>query len=370
MASALIIDNWLLQDIGNCLSSGLGCDSSSEIVIDRQHNSHSILDVPKAGVQLEALLGLLVDIVFRDSLVVDSGFVESWTKNQTAFAPLLNSGLVRALPFKDYEDRLKEARRIALDQLCITSSLRQEQRQNEESWNAGKGPANAYMSAVVWGTAGMLGRSHVYEAPYSGHPLRKRVIEQTIFASPVRDMVSETLEWITDEKFRLFETKGKDGAQRTATLILPPVAIEIIEESSDIHQLIPIAYQLRDKYAKMREWMKSIQIAMDNEDPKGIAKYKKTLSAVSKDLDRAMGNTEVGKISLKIGIGWPSVSIVLGTMNDVIKKFGMRAMLNNQIFSPQGEKSIRKLLRMFQEDNSSLGLSAQEYLRIKRKNQA
>ncbi len=367
MGSALIIDNWLLQDIGNCLSSGLGSDSASEVVIDQQHNYHTVLDVPEAGVQLEALLGLLVDIVFRDSLIVDSEFVESWTEHQAAFSPLLNSGLVRALPFKAHEGRLTEAKRFVLDRLCVTPSLREEQGRNEESWAAGNGPANEYMSAVIWGTAGMLGRSHVYEAPYSGHPLRKRVIEQTILASPSRDAFSETLEWMAEERLRLFETKVKDGSQRTATLVLPPVAIEIIEESKDIDQLIPIAYQLRDKYAKVREWMKTIQMAMDTEDPKGIAKYKKTLSAVSKDIDRAMGNTEVGKISVKIGIGWPSISIALGTLDDVIKKFGMRAMLNNQIFSPQGEKVIKKLLRMFDEETSSLGLSAQEYLRVRRK---
>ena len=164
MGSSLIIDNWLLQDIGNCLSSGLGDDNASEIVIDQKHNNHSVLDVPEAGVQLEAFLGLLVDIVFRDSLIVDSGFVVSWVEHQAAFTPLLNSGLVRALPFKTHEDRLREAKRFVLDRLCITSSLREEQRRNEESWAAGKGPANEYMSAVIWGTAGMLGRSHVYEA--------------------------------------------------------------------------------------------------------------------------------------------------------------------------------------------------------------
>lgn len=367
MGSALIIDNWLLQDIGSCLSHGLDLGSSSEIAIDRQDNSHAILDVPSAGVQLEALLDFLVHIVFRDSLVVDSGFVESWAGHQTAFSPLLNSGLVRALPFKAHEDRLRETKRFVLDRLCVTPSLREEQRRNEESWAAGKGPANGYMSAVIWGAAGMLGRSHVYEAPYSGHPLRKRVIEQTILASPPRDAVSETMEWMAEERLRLFETKAKDGSQRTAMLVLPPVAIEIIEESRDTDQLIQIAYQLREKYAKVREWMKSIQIAMDTEDSKGMAKYKKTLSAVSKDLDRAMGNTDVGKISLKIGIGQPSVSIVLGTLDDVVKKFGMRAMLNSQIFSPQGEKSIKKLLCMFDEDISCLGLSVQEYLRVSRK---
>lgn len=363
MGNSLIIDNWLLQDVGNCLSDGLSSGGSSEIKISQTSDSHSIYDVPSAGVQLEALLGLLVDIVFRDSLVVDSEFTNTWTAYQNTFAALLRPGLVQALPFRLHDDRLRDAKRFVLDRLCVTPTLREAQKRNEESWATRKVAEDPYMSAVIWGTAGMLSRSHVFQAPYSGHPLRKRVMEQTVLAMPSRDMVAETLEWLTDERLRLYETKSNDGSQRTAALVLPPVAIEIIEESRDINQLIPIAYQLRDKYAKMREWMESIQTAMDTEDSKEIAKYKKTLHAVSKDLNRAMGDTDIGKVNLKIGWGWPSISISVGTLNDVMKKFGMRAMLNNQIFTGHGEKSIKKLLRMFGEEKSGIGLSAQAYLR-------
>lgn len=367
MVSALIIDNWLLQDIGNCLSHGLSPDDSSEVVINQPDDIHTIRDVPSAGVQLEALLGLLVDIVFRDSLVVDSEFTDTWIPYRDTFAPLLQSGLVRALPFRAHDDRLSDARRFVLDRLCVTSTLRDAQKQNEVSWAAGRGPDNSYMSSVIWGTAGMLGRSHVFEAPYSGHPLRKRIIEQTVLASPSRDIVAETFEWMSEERLRLFETNAKDGSQRTATLVLPPVAIDIIEESRDINELISVAYQLRDKYAKMREWLKAIQIAMDTEDSKEIAKYKKTLHAVSKDLNRAMGDTNTGQVTLKIGLGWPSISISVGTLDDVKKRFGMRAMLNSQIFAGQGERSIGKLLRMFDEETSNVGLLAHEYLRTSRK---
>lgn len=366
MGSSLIIDNWLLQDIGSCLSHGLSPDSSSEITISQPADTHTIRDAPSAGVQLEALLGLLVDIVFRDSLVVDSEFTDTWSEYQDTFTHLVQSGLIRALPFRAHDERLRDAKRFALDRLCVTSTLREAQRRNEESWAARKGSDNAYMSTVIWGAAGMLSRSHVFDAPYSGHPLRKRVIEQTILASPQRDMVAETFEWMAEERLRLFETKAKHGTQKTAVLILPPVVIEIIEESKDIHDLIRVAYQLRDKYAKMREWMKSIQMAIDAEDTKQIAKYKKTLHAVSKDLNRAMGDTDTGKITLKIGLGWPSISTPIGTLDDVMKRFGMRAMLNNQIFSAQGEKSVKKLLRMFDEETTSLGLAAQEYLRVSR----
>ena len=365
MGTPLIIDNWLLQDIGNSLASGLVGGNASEVVINQAEDSHYMLQIPEAGVRLEALLGLLVDIVFRDSLVVDSDFTGTWAAYTTDFAPLLDSGLVRAIPFNMREEDLSEARRYVLSKLCITSTLREEQRRNEESWAAGKGAANPYMSAVVWGTAGMVGRSHVYEAPYSGHPLRKRVIEQTILANPKRDAITETLDWVNSERLRIFESRARDGSQKTATLILPPVAMEIIEEAQDVQQLIPVAYQLRDKYAKMREWMNSVQMAIDSEDPKALGKYKKLLSAVSKDIDRAIGDADAGQVSLSIGTGWPSVSISLGTIGNVRKRFGMRATLNNQIYSAQGEKTVKRLLRMFGEERSSVGLKAQDYLRTR-----
>jgi len=363
MGSALIIDNWLLQDIGSCLSQGLNRDNVSEVVIHRADDSHSIRDVPAAGVQIEALLGFLVDIVLRDSIVVDSAFTNTWSDYEKYFAMLLGQGLMRPLPLGAYDERLKESKRYALEQLCVTSTLREAQQQNERSWAARKGAENPYMSAVIWGTAGMLSRSHVFEAPYSGHPLRKRVIEQTVLASPSRDAVAEILEWMNDERLRLYEAKVTKGLQRTATLVLPPIAIEIIEASADIDDLVTVAYQLRDKYVGMREWMRSIQTAMECENPKEIAKYKKTLDAVSKDLGRAMGKNDTGKITLKIGLGWPSISISVGTLDEVMKKFGMRATLNNQIFTGQGERSVKKLLRMFEEEKSRVGLSVQQYLR-------
>lgn len=363
MGSSLLIDNWLLQDIGDCLTHGLNEGTSSEIVIGQLEDNHSIREVTSAGVQLEGLLGLLADIVFRDSIVVDAGFTDTWEQYQDAFAVLLQPGLLRALPFLAHDNGLTAARQFMLDRLCITSTLREAQKRNEVSWAAGRGAEDSYMSIVIWGTAGMLGRSHVCEAPYSGHPLRKKVIEQSIFAKPSRDVVSETLEWLAEERLQVFQIEAKHGSQTTATIVLPPVVVEIIEEAKDVHELIPIAYQMRDKYAKMREWLKSVQIAVESEDSKGILKYKKTLNAVANDLKRAVGNNGAGNLTFKLGIGWPSVSMSIGTLDDIKKNFGMRAMLNNQILSPQGEKSIKKLLRMFDVDGTSLGLSAQEYLR-------
>lgn len=363
MGNTLIIDNWLLQDIGSCLSKGLSRESASEIEIKRADDSHLIRDVPEAGIQIEALLGFLVDIVLRDSIVVDSAFTNTWEDYKEYYTTLLGQAFIRHLPLGTYDERLRESRQYVLEQLCVTSTLREIQRLNEQSWVDRKEAVDPYMSAVLWGTAGMLSRSHVFEAPYSGHPLRKRVIDQTVLASPLRDAVVEIQEWMKDERLRLYETNLAKGLQRTAVLVLPPIAVEIIEGSVDIDGLVTTAYQLRDKYAAMREWMNSIQTAIECENAKEIVKYKKTLDAVSKDLNRAMGKNDSGKITLKIGMGWPSISITVGTLDDVMKKFGLRAMLNNQIFTGQGEKSLKKLLRMFGEEKTRIGLSVQQYLR-------
>lgn len=365
MGNALIIDNWLLQDIGSCLSDGLSSDSASELVVEHSHDGHSFRDVPMAGVQVEALLEFLVDIVLRDSIILDSAFVNTWSKYESVFSTLLNQGLMRDLDLYAHEEKLIEPRKFAVEQLCVTSSLREAQKKNEQSWAAANVADDQYLSQVIWGTAGMLSRSHVFEAPYSGHPLRKKVIEQTILSISQRDAVAQVQEWINEERIRLFDVKGNNGLRRTAALILPPIAIEIIEESNDVGELISVAYQLRDKYAPLREWLRTVQEAMESEDPKKITKYKKTLNAVSKDLKRAMGSTNYGNVSLKIGLGWPSISIPVN-LDGVMKKFGMRSILNNQIFTLQGEKSLRRLLRMFDEESSRIGLSAQEYLRASR----
>lgn len=365
MGSSLIIDNWSLQDIGSCLSDGLSSDSASELVIEQSHDSHSFRDVPMAGVQIEALLEFLVDIVLRDSIILDSAFTDTWSENESVFSTLLTQGLMRALDLYAYEDKLIAPRKFAVEQLSVTSSLQEAQQRNEKSWAATGKEDDQYMSQIIWGTAGMLSRSHVFESPYSGHPLRKRVIEQTVLVNPQRDAVAETQEWINEERLRLFDIKRVNGIQRTVALVLPPIAIEVIEESKDIDELVSVACQLREKYAPLREWMKSVQEVMESEDPKGIAKYKKTLNTVSNDLNRAMGSTNTGSISLKIGLGLPSVSIPV-TLDGVMKKFGMRTILNNQIFTPHGENSVKKLLRMFEEEKSRVGLSVLEYLRLNR----
>lgn len=364
MSSQLIIDNWLLQDIGSCLSDGLSHDYDDQIVIDKQSDSHTITQIPESCIQIEALFSFLIDIVFRDTLIVDSDFTETWSEHDNHFLNLVNSGLLRTIKFRDHEKKLTEPRSLIVEKLCVTSSLLELQKLNEESWEQNKKPHNEYFSAVIWGCAGMLSRSHVFEAPYSGHPLRKRVIEQSIWKSDIDDATSKVLQWIDSERMNFYEFASENYNSKQALICLPPVIIEIIEESSDVYDLIPTAFDLRDKYRQVRNWLKEVQDAIDNEDPKKILKFKKILNSVSKDINNLVNAEKFGNIT--IGTGGISIDLGVNLINKIRNKFGIRHQLNQHIFTSSGRNSLKKLFRMFDENNSRLAIDIENYLNLKR----
>jgi hypothetical protein len=166
---------------------------------------------------------------------------------------------------------------------------------------------------------------------------------------------------------RIYEMHNKDSMIRKATLVLPPVVIDVIEEARTPDDLIPVALQLRDRHRKLREWLKAIQIAVDSEDARTIASYKKTLEAVARDIGREIGKEKerAPRISLEIGFGLPSISVELPTIDGIRKRFGMRAILSQQVFSARGEASLKKLLSMFGEKRTRLSVSVHEYLRVR-----
>jgi hypothetical protein len=367
MSSTLIIDNWYLQDISACLVEGLTSDVASEVVIDRNRNSHFFKDVPEAGVRLEALLSMLVDVVLRDQLIIDSDFKDSWEANEHVLLPLVAAGLIRDLQFRTSSHLLRQPTAAMVDKLCVTASLVEAQKKNEVTWKQSHRAADPYLSQVVWGTAGMLSRSHVFEAPYSGHPLRRRLLEQTIM-SPLRaDAVRATNEWIGAARLQLFSVERDGGCDRHASLIMPPIAVQIINEARTADQLLSIAVQMRDKHKNLREWLKEVQGALDAEDAKAIAAYTKTLDTVARDIHRKVSaESEVGKVSLKLGFSMPAINIQLPSLQGVLSRFGTRALLSQQVFERRGEKSLNKLLSMFGEVNSRIAIEVREYLRVPR----
>lgn len=62
MPNQLIFDNWTLQDVKDLYLSGLSDDSTSEIIIDEDNDSHSFQDIPKGFRQIEVLFSFLQKI--------------------------------------------------------------------------------------------------------------------------------------------------------------------------------------------------------------------------------------------------------------------------------------------------------------------
>jgi len=358
MSTALMTDNWLLQNVASCLKNGLDSDQASVLVIDQPHDSHVYKDVSAAGMQLEALLSFIGDIVLRDEILVDQGFGEGWLKYKELFSGLLGAGLLRRVDFLAHEARLVEPRKAIVSVLCATSSLRETQRKNELAWAESKEVVDNYTSQVLWGGAGMLSRSHVFEVSYSGHPARKRLFEQVLNPVVRRDIVSETMNWTVSQRLRLFQSHNKVGKFTSVSMALPLVAIDVIHEAADLSQLIPVAIQMREKHKKLREWLKAVQMAVDSEDVGAIIKYRKILDAVGRDLDRAIGDKEDRSLAVNIGLTGMSVSKKVLNVDSVLKNFGVRAELGKHVFAPQGAEVLNKLLRLFGHEKSGLGGNA------------
>jgi hypothetical protein len=362
MTNGIIIDNWLLQDVGDCLANGLYQNDVSEIVINTEKDAHSFKDVPHAGIQIEGLLDFLGDIVLRDSIYFDSKFMNTWEDTAPVFSAVTKTGLMRPVAFLEREHLLNEPRKVMVDILCVTTSLKMAQKENEISWGQNRRTKDSFMSSLIWGTAGFLSRSHVFEAPYHGHPSRKRLLDQTLFLPPTPDAVSELKEWVSSERLRIFQMKTPNGVMRRAHLVLPPISIEILNEAQSISELIPIAYQKRDKYRHVREWLKEIQTSLDSGNANPAVKFKKKLMAISRDLDGALGMRDEMPISLGFTYGFPDVSVEIPVMSGIRKRFGMSATLKKMLFTNRGTDALKHLLIMFGEERKDMELKVQSYL--------
>ncbi|MBX9903616.1 MAG: hypothetical protein K2Y31_04615 [Burkholderiales bacterium] len=105
-------------------------------------------------------------------------------------------------------------------------------------------------------------------------------------------------------------------------------------------------------------------MAFDVEDVKSIVKYKQTLTAVDRDLDRAIGDKEDRSLSLSVGLSDISLAGKVLNVDNVLKNFGVRAILGRHVFAPQGVVALNKLLRMFDHEKSGLGIQVLDYFRI------
>ena len=366
MSGPLVIDNWTLQDVNLAFEQGLSHETVDEILVDLKADSHDWKSVPHSVIQLEALLALLTNIVLRDSLIVDVEFSGAWDRGHDSIQALKDTCILTPLDFSACLNDITESRESILRQLCVTSSIREIQGANEALWRERHDTADPHMSALVWGGAGMLARSHVYGAPYLGHPFRQALLRQTPLLPCRRDSLAAMETIISRARAKLFQNLAPEQRAAIASFNLPPIAVEVIQESSHVSQLIPVAIQMRDRYEVLRVWLGEYQKALDSDDTRAIVGYRSTLDSVARSIEAKYGQSSQSSTVVTIGVRWLSVTVPIGTLIDMAKnRVGVRAMLNNLALAGSGDHAIRKLLDLFDEGHSRLGRDTHRALMVR-----
>jgi hypothetical protein len=351
MPNQILLDNWTLQEISHLGQSGLSSDQTDKLVVDQKNDSHSFEKISSGLIQLQALFSFLQNLVLRETIITDSRFIHVWDES-SSLKRIQSDGLIKIHDFQ--EEKLKEVRKAIVDQLCITSSIRKIQQQNEQEWAKSKENVDQFMSQLIWGGAGMLARGHMYETFYLPHPLRGHAFKQSPIAK--RDAYTETLSFISSNQTKLLYFDNESSEAIQAKFSLPPLISAIIEESNSFEDLFIVALQLRREYEDLRSWLKKFQEAIDHENTKGISKHTKTLESIQKHIEAKYSPDKFGSLELSFDLLSlnPSVSISMG-LNNFINKIGVRSTINDLILTRAGYSSLKKLLKLMGEENSKLG---------------
>ncbi|MCX8130891.1 MAG: hypothetical protein N3I35_12415 [Clostridia bacterium] len=295
MTCQLLLDNWLLQDVSHAMRHGLSRDSGS----------HSYESIPAAAIQIECLLNFLADIVTRDILVVDEQFAYAWENTYLPLLRLEDKNILSIQKFNTKDDRFLDIRKFVANDLCSTKSLEQAHKENEESWDREKRTAHHFLSQILWGTAGNIARSSMINAPYSPHPSRRHLLEQTTFMPSRPDAVESTMEFIRQTRVNLFEEVRQRLKIRTTQIVLPPLAVEIIESSSSTDDLFKVALQVRNDYKGFRKYMNKYQEALDSENPREMLVFKEVFDYIcAKARTNSKGQEKYGDLTISMGVGF------------------------------------------------------------------
>ena len=177
MGQRVIADNWSMQAVNELFTQGLDPDDNPGIApLTDPDKPPSAL--PQAVIDLEALFDLLTDVMLRDQILVDDQFHDAWFGQGEPLAELARRSIVRPHAFFDHPERLEAPRRDFLRRLVLNDTMANEQASNEAAWKDTRTTPHTFTSQLVWGGAGMLARAWIYEAPYTPHPLRRRLFQR------------------------------------------------------------------------------------------------------------------------------------------------------------------------------------------------
>jgi hypothetical protein len=350
MSSKVIIDNWSLQHIAELMSGGASHDDVS--VIGVSEDTHRYDTISEAAVQTEALFELLTHIVLKDEIIIDEGFTDTWESPDNPLLDLYRAKLLRPVRFSDKEEYFAELRTHLVDRLCVTSSLRSAQNENEKSWAASRSVENPFLSSVLWGGAGMLARSYYFQTPYSPHPQRRRLfIEAGVLLEGPR-AIDRLQDVIRTKRLEIVRGAVSKDPLFALHATLPPIPIHVINESNSPSQFIETALALREEYRPLRNWLRDAENAIDRGDMMSIRKIENMLDKVGTAGFGDFFNNDKGtSISIDISSFGLTIPIDISAARNL---FGVRAMMNRMVFAESGHYALSRYCRLLSLTGSSL----------------
>ena len=362
MSSGIIADNWSLQDISSLLVDGLSDDNFHEISIN--DNKHEYIPISSAVIQTEALFDLLTDIILRDEIIIDSKFTNTWEHYDSPLLEIKKHGIIRDFPFLiDYE-KISSPRDLMIKNICITESLKAEHKENVIGWESTKETPHQLLSATLWGGAGMLARSYVYEKNYTPHPLRKRLFVNTGVLLDNSDALTNVTNIINERRLNVTSKILGNDSIYSMFLNLPPIPVKVIQESNSASDLIKVALQLRSEFSDLRNWIKLFQIAITNDDIEKMHEHYRLLESVTNHIDSKLGNIKKGKFSFSAGIGTFKLSYNGDLVNDIYNQFGIRATINKLIMDTTGKKELERFCKMFGEKDTEIEFTLKQHYKV------
>lgn len=353
MGQSVLADNWSLQDIAQLLDNGIP-DGTSSYLRAPNDAPHHELPVASGIVALEALFDLLTDIVLRDQIIIDQAFAYVWNGSQV-FSQLEQRHVLKQHPFLPKEEQIAGPRTEILKRLLVSESLKQAHLENEQSFARSGSSVHGYLGSVVWGGAGMLARATVFEVPYSPHPIRRDFMRNSGIGLPSDSAVANITAVVREERAVVRRATRGGDALHNLQLEIDPIPVMVISEAGSASELISVAFQLRDEFRGLRDWLGEYQNALLSDSFASVKAQHDLLRSVQQHVRARTSGSWLDRASLTTGITSVSLAVESRPINWVLNRFGVRSVLNDLIFRPGGRPQLAKLLGFFSHSDSALG---------------
>ena len=361
MSNSTLADNWTLQDIASLFNDGMSEDRVLTIEINREEDSFDYGNIPGSIIQTQALFAFLNDLVLRDQIVVDEGFVGSWAGKNAWLDSVYREGIVRAFPFQKDFQKILEVRPTFEDKLCVTTDLLGAHAANVRSWDANNTVPDNYLSQVLWGGAGMLSRGFVYEHSYSPHPLRRRFFESTGVYQQKHDALSRVGSFVEKKRAAVKHSKFGEDSVSNLSLSIRPLVTRIIRESSKASDLVPVAMRIRQEYSELRSWIRQYQEALNHADPRNLDQFESLISSVSRHIDSHKEIRSDDAATFTAGFAVLKIAIKGNPVNYLMNQFGVRSSICDLVSAESRESDLRKFLGFFGHRSSKIGMAILEH---------